>query len=75
MSRGNERHRQSAADINTITPVVGFRSNCRVKISHDDVVAQRCDYARAMYDCYPRQGTDVEMIIVAVRYQYDVNRR
>jgi len=40
MSRGNERHRQSAADINTITPVVGFRGNCPVKISDDDVVAQ-----------------------------------
>ena len=45
MSRGNERYRHSTADANTITPVVGFRGNCLVKISHYDVVAQRCDYA------------------------------
>jgi hypothetical protein len=73
--RADGRYRHSAADINTITPVVGFRGNCGIKISHDDVVAQRSDYTRAMHRCDPRQSTDVEMVIVAVRYQYDINRR
>src|SRR6185437_16666121 len=74
MSRGNERHRNSAADIDTITPVVSLRGNCRVKISHDDVVAQRRDDACAMHGRYPRQGTDIEVVIVTVRHQYDVDR-
>ena len=30
---------------------------------------------RAVRGCYPRQSTDVEMVVVAVRHQHGVNRR
>jgi len=30
---------------------------------------------RAMRGRYPRQGADIEMIVVAVRHQHDIDRR
>jgi len=75
VSRGNERYRDSRADIDAFFPIISFGCNCRIKIAHDSVVTERCDYARTMRGCYPRQSTDIEMVIVAVRHQHDVNTR
>ena len=75
MSRGNERYRQSIANIDPIIPVVGFCGNGGVKLAHDDVITERGDHTRAMRGCYSRQSTDVKMIVVAVRHQHDVDRR
>ncbi len=65
----------SCADIDPIAPVISFGSNGRVEIAHDDVITERCDYARTMCGCYPRQSTDIEMIVVAVRHQNEIDRR
>ncbi len=75
MARGNERHRNSRAKIQARVPVVRFRLDCGVVISHDGVIAERRDDACAMRGCDPRQRDDIKMIVVAVRHQYDVDRR
>lgn len=45
MPRGNERHRDSHADIDPNVPVVGFRCNRGIVIAHDGVIAERRDHA------------------------------
>src|ERR1700733_2245372 len=75
MSRGNERYRHSRTDIHSIIPVVALGHDCRIVISHDGVVAEGRDDARVMPSREPRQCSDIEMIVVAVRYQNDINRR
>src|SRR5712672_2766010 len=51
-----------------ILPVVGFGPDCRIVISHNGVIAERRNDACAMRGCQPRQSSEIEMIIVAVRY-------
>jgi hypothetical protein len=75
MSGGNERYRHSTANIDTIIPVVGLCGNGGIKLADDDVITERGDHTRAMCGCYPRQSTDVKMIVVAVRHQHDVDGR
>ena len=75
MSRPYECYRDTSADLDPIAPVISFGRNGRVEIAHDDVVSERCDYARTMCARYSRQSTDIEMIIVAVRHQHEVDRR
>src|SRR5271156_6415292 len=52
-----------------------WAANCRIVISHDGVVAKGRDDARAMRSREPRQGGDIEMVVVTVRYQHDIDRR
>jgi hypothetical protein len=54
MSRSNERYRDSRAYIDTFFPIIGLGHNCRIKTAHDNVITERCDYARTMRGCYPR---------------------
>jgi len=75
MPRSNKRHRNSRADVHLILPVVGFGPDCRIVISHDGVIAERRNDACAMRGCQPRQSSEIEMIVVAVRYQHDIDWR
>ena len=75
MERGNQRRRNSGADINPLMPIVGFGRDCGIMILHDCVIAERRDDARAMRGRQPRQRGDIEMIVVSVRHQHDIDRR
>src|SRR5260370_12378043 len=73
MPRGNERHRDSHADIYPTMPIVGFGSDCRIVVAHDGVSAERRDDACGMCCRNPRQSGEIEMIIMAMRHQHDID--
>ena len=75
MPRRHERHRDACADIYGLVPVVGLGRDGGIVIAHDGVVAERRDHARAVRGDKPRQGADVEMVVVSVRHQDRVDRR
>src|ERR1700692_2587008 len=75
MPRRDERHRHSRPDINPITPIESLRGYCGIVISHNGVITERRDDAHTMGAREPRQGHDIEMIVMAVRYQHDIDRR
>src|ERR1700720_1319548 len=75
MSRRYECYRATSAALDPIAPAISFGHNGRGEIADDDVVSERCDYARTMCARYPRQSTDIEMIVVAVRHQNEIDGR
>ena len=68
-------HRNAGTDVDPVFPIVGFSGDGGVAIAHDRVVAERGDDAGAVIGRKPRQRGNVEMIVMAVRYQNDIDRR
>ena len=68
MLRRNKRYRRSRSDVHPIVPIVPLGRNCGIVISHDRIIAEWRDDARAMYGRELREGCEIEMIVVAVRY-------
>jgi hypothetical protein len=75
MSHRHKRHRNAVAKFDAVAPITTFGGDCRIVIAHDDVLAKRCDHARPVRGREPRQRGDVEMIVMAMRYQHGVDRR
>jgi hypothetical protein len=70
-----EGHRDAGPDHHAIVPVVGLRGDPRVVGAHDGVVAERGDDARTIGGREPRQGRDVEVVVVIMRDQHRVDCR
>ena len=75
MPHRHERHGDAGAEQHALVPVVGLRRDRGIVGAHDGVVAERRDDARAMGRGEPREGRDVEVVVVIMRDQHRVDCR